>query len=97
MANTISSADLYEKNPYPVGLKYNLLTGDAADTDIAVSGLVTTDKIVYCLQWLLSSTAADINVVDLTSEVVILTDGNIQLTDTDTTGCKLFLCWWDKA
>lgn len=98
MANTLTVQDLLNKaNAYPVGLKHNILAGTTADTNIAVTGIVTTDKVQYCWRLNRDATAANVDITDITSEVVILSDGNIQLTDTNTTGDTLILCWWDVA
>lgn len=99
MANTISNADLLNAaNSYPVGLKMNVLAGAAADTDIAVTNIATTDKIVSCLRLNRdATTVGTIDIDDLTAEVVILSAGNIQITTTTTTGDTLILTWWDKA
>jgi hypothetical protein len=92
MANVLTQYDLINSgNVYPAGLKYNVLAGAAANTNIAVAGIVPTDKIIFCIQIVATSA----NVVDLTSEVVILSNGNIQLTTTVSTGNKLILCWYD--
>jgi hypothetical protein len=97
MANTISNADqLNAANAYPVGLKMNVLVGTTATTNIAVTGIVTTDKIVSCVRVNRDATAANIDVADITSEVSITSAGNIQLSTTNTTGDVLLLQWWDK-
>jgi len=94
MANTLSSYDFINAgNAYPAGLKYNVLSGDDVNTDIAVVGITSVDQIIFCFQ--IVATTAD--VVDLTSEVVVLSEGNIQLTTTVSTGNKLILCWYDVS
>lgn len=72
-------------------LQVSLLSGAAADTNIAVTGIKTADQIIWCGH--LTTAAAIATLADLTSEVVILTDGNIQLTDTDTTNDQLMVIW----
>lgn len=98
MASVLTQADLINVgNSYPTGLRWNVVTGAAADTNIAVTGISTTDKIVYAFRFDRTSAGATLLVDDLTSEVVILSAGNIQLTDTVTTGDQLWLCWYDKT
>lgn len=70
-------------------LHQDLLDGDTADTDIAVTGIEVGDRIISAVH----NTAGTL--VDVTAEVVILSDGNVQLTDTDTTGDDLLLLWVD--
>ena len=79
---------------YPnFNLQIVLLAGAAADTNIAVTGIKTTDHIIFC--GVLATAAAIATLADITSEVAILTDGNIQLSDTDTTNNQLWL-WWHR-
>jgi len=98
MANSLTTMDMQNKaNVYPVGAKYAVVAGADVDTNIAVTGIATTDKIIYCVRLNRDATAANINVSDVTSEVSITSDGNIQLDTTDTTGDTLMLHWWDVA
>lgn len=71
-------------------LTTKVLDGAAADTNIAVAGLGLDDTVQSCIMF-----AAGVP-SNVTSEVVILTAGNIQLTDTNSTGNKLLLSYWRK-
>lgn len=98
MANTLVSNDLVNAgNVYPTGLRFNVLTGTTADTNIAVTGIATTDKILCATRFDRTSAGATLLTADLTSEIVILSAGNIQVTDTNTTGDKIWLWWYDKT
>lgn len=74
-----------------VCLQFNLLAGAAADTNIAVTGIKTGDQILFACVF--TTAAAIATAADLSSEVVILTDGNIQLTDTSTANNQILLIW----
>lgn len=76
------------------GLTFNLLDGAAADTNIAVTDIATDDTVVFCIH--ISTKAAIATMADITSEVVILSAGNIQLTTTSTTSDQLLLIWFNK-
>jgi len=56
------------------------VAGAAADTNIAITGILTTDTIVSCIEVTVTTAA----LVDRTAECVILSDGNIQLTTNST-------------
>ncbi len=76
-------------------LQIDLLSGTTATTNIAVSGIATTDTIVACLH---ISTAATIGTIaDILSEVSITSAGNIQLSSTNTTSDQLMLFWIDNS
>lgn len=76
-------------------LKIDLLDGANADTNIAVSGMVTDDIIIKCLHF--TTKAAIATMADITSEVVQLSDGNIQLDTTATGSDQLMLFWIDVS
>lgn len=79
------------------GLKITVVAGAAADTNIAISGIKTEDTLLAVLE-IQPPTAASGDTIkgDRTSEASITSDGNIQLTTTDTTGNQLLVVWWDK-
>jgi len=68
----------------------SVLAGAAADTNIAVAGLMIGDHVFSCIHLTVGVP------VDLTAEVVILSNGNIQLDTTDTSTDYLLLEWAPK-
>jgi len=87
--SSTNQTDYPEAIAYPC-LKFNVLDGAAANTNIAVTGIKTTDKIVFCLE--LATTSND--PTDRTANTEITSDGNIQCSDA-TTSDKLLLLWID--
>lgn len=77
------------------GLRFTLVAGAAAATNIAVAGIAVADTLVSVLRFDVDTTLRDIT--DVTSEAAIRSAGNIQLTTTVTTGDKLLVIWIDKA
>ena len=73
-------------------IKFNLVTGAAEDTNMAVAGIKTTDEIISCLE-LAATTALP---TDRTATTSITSDGNIQCS-TATTNDKLVLHWIDRT
>lgn len=65
------------------------VAGDTANTDIAVTGLLTTSVLKRVTRSVAGVPS------DVTAEAGILTDGNLQLTTTDTTGDVLEVVWQD--
>ena len=78
-------------------LKSSVVAGAAATTNIAISGIETTDKIVSVVRLDRDATAANINISDVTSEASITSNGNIQLSTTNTTGDALLVLWQDYS
>jgi len=74
-------------------LKFALVAGDTATTDIAVTGIVTADTLLGCIEFDGTSGAP----TDRTSEASITSDGNVQLTTTDTSGDFLLVCYHDAS
>lgn len=72
-------------------LQISLLAGAAATTNIAVTGIVTTDEIIAAFH--ISTAASIATMADITSEVSVTSAGNVQLSSTDTTSDQLFLFW----
>jgi hypothetical protein len=75
-------------------LKFNLLVGAGANTNIAVTGIVTTDEIVFA--GVFATAAAIATFADDTANCTITSDGNIQ-SATDTTSNQIFLVWLDTS
>jgi hypothetical protein len=72
-------------------LQFNLVAGAAAaNTDMAISGIKTTDQILFAGHF--TTAAAIATLADLTSTVSITSDGNIQST-TDIVNDQLFVIW----
>ena len=81
-------------------LKLTVVNGAAANTNMAVSGITTTDKLVSVVK--LDFTLAEgtpntrtWEASDLTSEGSITSNGNIQLSTTNTTAEVLLVFWLD--
>lgn len=88
-----SGAAILSKSINNIGIA--ILAGTTATTNIAVSGIVTSDSILHCAHY---STAAVIaTMADITSEVDISSDGNIQLSTSNTTSDALWLAWSDNS
>ena len=84
----------------PSALRQTVVGGAAADTDIAVSGILTTHTLLSVVK--LDFTLADgspntrtWDADDLLSEASVTSDSNIQLSTTDTTGAILIVTWLD--
>ena len=80
--------------------KTTVVAGAAAATDVPVTGIKTGDRLMVVIK--LDFTLADgapntrtWDTVDLLSEASITSDGNIQLSTTDTTGAALLVSWLD--
>ena len=65
-----------------------ILAGAAATTNIALTGATTADTLGSVIH----NTAGTL--ADVTSEASITSDGNIQLSTTDTTGDQLVVEWY---
>ena len=81
-------------------LKFTVVDGAAANTNIGVSGIATSDKVVSVVKLDFTLTEGTPNTrtweaSDLTSEASITSAGNIQLSTTNTTGEVLLVFWLD--
>jgi len=74
------------------GFTTKVVAGDAAATDIPVAGIKTTDTLQSVIEFKPATPA----VIDRTSEASITSDGNIQLSTTDTTSSQLTVSYWVK-
>ena len=87
-------ADLTALRSYSINLmpnlKFAVVAGAAATTNIAISGIATTDTVLFVLR-----NAAG-TFTDVTSEASITSAGNIQLSTTNTTGSTLVVVWFDR-
>lgn len=72
----------------PEKVKYAFVAGDAADTDIAVSGIATDDILLKCYE--------NDTHTDRLSTSSITSAGNIQCSDI-TTGNTLYVEWVDVS
>lgn len=85
-------------------LKSNVVAGTTATTNIAISGIATTDRLVAVVRFNVEADTGDnasgdkvADVSDLLSEASITSAGNIQLSTTNTTGDKLLVIWYDQS
>ncbi len=83
-----------------LAFQFTVVNGTTANTNIAVSGINTQDRIVSVvkLDFTLSEGTPNTRTweaSDLTSEASITSNGNIQLSTTDTTGEILLVFWID--
>lgn len=65
------------------------VAGDTATTNIPVTGILTTDTLISVIEVTVTTAA----LVDRTAEASITSDGNIQLSTTDTTSDFLLVTW----
>lgn len=72
--------------------KFAAVNGAAAATNIAVTGITTSDHIVGALYFPITGGNVT-GVVDITSEVSIFSAGNIRVSTTVTTGGRIVLLW----
>lgn len=71
-----------------------VVAGAAANTDIAVAGITTRDALKAVFEYDPDGRAAGTGqVFNRTGEAAITSDGNIQLTTTNTTGHDLMVIW----
>lgn len=71
-------------------LKTKVVSGAAAATNIALTGIATDDTIQSVVMF-----AAGVP-SDVTAEATVASAGNIQLSTTDSTGNQLVVSFWDK-
>lgn len=74
-------------------LRSAVVAGANTATDIAVTGIRTSDALAAVVRLDRDATAANINISDVRSETAITSDGNIQLSTTNTTGDSLLVLW----
>ena len=82
-------------------LRTTVVNGAAADTDIPVTAIVTGDTVLGVVKLDFTLTDGTPNTrawdaEDLLSEASVTSDGNIQLTTTDTSGAVLLVTWLDR-
>jgi hypothetical protein len=75
-------------------LKFNLVTGAAANTNMAITGIVTNDELVFV--GMFATAAAIATFADDTANCSITSAGNIQ-SATDTSSNQLFVVWLDTS
>ena len=81
-------------------VKFTVVNGTTAATNIALSGIATSDKIAGVVKLDFTLTEGTPNTrawdaSDLTSEASVTSAGNIQLSTTDTSGEILLVLWLD--
>jgi hypothetical protein len=67
--------------------------GTTAATNIAITGIKTSDALAAVFLLNRDATAANINIGSVQSEASITSDGNIQLSTTNSTGDTLLVFW----
>lgn len=77
------------------GLKFAVANGANADTNIAVSGITTSDSLVTVLEFT-KSTGNLTGINDKKATCSITSAGNIQCTDS-TSGSVLLIVWYDQS
>ncbi len=75
--------------------KVDLVNGTTATTNIAVSGIKTTDRLVAVIGFDPDNATPASQVQNFSSEASITSDGNIQLSTTNSTGFDLLVMWLD--
>lgn len=71
------------------GKQIAVVDGAAVDTNIAIAGITTADTLGAVIRFVTDTPTS--NLVD---EAAITSDGNIQLSSTNTTGNKLIVEWY---
>ena len=74
-------------------LRSAVVPGSTAATNIAVTGILTSDVLAAVVRLDRSGTASDINISSVLSEASIPSNGNIQLSTTNTSGDSLLVLW----
>jgi hypothetical protein len=67
--------------------------GTTAATNIAIPGITINDRLAGVFLLNRDATAANINIGSVLSEASITSDGNIQLSTTNSTGDALMVIW----
>ena len=75
-------------------LMVTVIPGAAASTNIAVAGITLRDGLLAVVQVEDTAGVADGVIAELVSEASITSDGNIQLSSTDTSAGGLLILWW---
>lgn len=70
--------------------KTSVVNGTTAVTNIPVTGIKTTDTLQSVVMFAAGVPSA------VTAEASITSDGNVQLSTTNSTGNQLVICWWDR-
>lgn len=73
-------------------VKMQVVAGAGANTNIAITGITTADRLVGVARLDRDATAANINLLDDSANCSITSNGNIQST-TNTTGDALLVLW----
>ena|ERR1044072_8472824 len=78
------------------GLKINVVAGAGANTNIAVTGIVTTDTLLAVLQFEPDDGTSSTMITNRTGTTSITSAGNIQCT-VSTASKQLLVVWYDKS
>ena len=74
-------------------LKSAVVTGDAVDTDIAVTGITMNDVLISVVAFDADGASLAVQVIDCTAQTSITSAGNIQLTTTATGAYRLLVIY----
>lgn len=77
------------------GLSWAVVNGAGANTNIAVSGITTSDTLAFVAEFTIA-TGNLTGINDRTSTSSITSAGNIQCTQS-TSGSRLIVVWYNKA
>lgn len=80
-----------------VELRYAVVAGAAAGTNIAVSGIRRRDEVLLAVAVEPPTSTAGNALDDVGDEVTIPSDGYIQLSTTNTTGKQILVLWAQVA
>jgi hypothetical protein len=99
MTTMLAASDVKNQaKSFPDGFMVTLVAGTASATNITVTGITTSDKIMAVLRLNRdAATVGNIDMDDLTGESSITAANTIQLSTTDTTGDKLICFWYDRS
>jgi hypothetical protein len=80
----------------PLIPNFTVVAGAAVNTNIALTGAKGEDVLLAVLRFDVNAgNFADVS--DVVAETAITSDGNVQLTTTDTTGDKLLVIWLSSS
>lgn len=79
------------------GLSFSLVDGASSNTEIAVSGITTSDTIKFVLGLDPDNSTSANQVMDFTSAFAISADGKVKAASQATNGYDLLFIWYNKS
>lgn len=79
------------------GLKFSIVTGAASLANIPVAGILLEDTLIAVIAIDGDNAVLASSVFSVTAQASITSNGNIQLSLTDTTTYRLVVVWLDKS